>query len=171
MLTQILILCNAHWTRTIKQLSFQEKKLFLSLWIRIFMYFMTACILTWLYKNNYLQFCEISSIVLINSRWLFFLFFLILIFFSIWLIFGVDLDFTLTALKICPHEILNSNLTFWTLPLIVSFTVYCHFGLQQKSKDLSPSFWFGTWDLLSIINNHSSGNEWFPEKKSSLDYK
>lgn len=29
-----------------------------------------------------------------------------------WLIFGVGLDFTLTALKICPHEILNSNLTF-----------------------------------------------------------
>lgn len=88
---------------------------------------------------------------MINSRWLFF-------FFSMWLIFCVVLDFTLTPLKIYPREILNSNLTFWTLPLIVSFTVYCHTGLQQKFQDLSQTFSFGTWDLLSIINNHSSGN-------------
>lgn len=85
-------------------------------------------------------------------------YFFIFFFFSMWLIFCVVLDLTLTALKIYPREILNSNLTFWTLPLIISFTVYCHIGLQQKSQDLSLSFCFGTWDLLNIINNHSSGN-------------
>lgn len=92
-------------------------------------------------------------------------------FFPIWLIFGVGLDFTLTALKICPHEILNSNLTFWTPPLIVSFPAYCHFALQQKAQDLSLSSWFGTWAPLGITNNHHSfgnlliKNNWFKVSK------